>query len=407
MNTSTEHALSFSLSDVVEEGQSGPSWAVVRLDRLASNLRTIRSHVGSGRGVLLPVKADAYGHGAVAVSRFVQERKLVEWLGVATVAEGLELRKAGVELPILKMSPALHSELEVGLRAGVVLSVQSAAEADAVQAAVAALRQAGQQSYWDGPVPVQLKIDTGMRRVGVEFMHAGVLAAHVAVRCPDLRVQGVFTHFAVADDPEPGCVAFTEEQIARFGEAVPQIAEALGYFPELVHAANSGGVLAYPQSWGSMVRPGILAYGYYPDVQTVRSVPVEPVLQWRAPISVVKTVAAGETVSYGRTWTTPRETVIATVPVGYADGYRRGLSNVARACVSGRSVPVVGRVCMDQLLLDLGQGAVESMGTEVVLLGGAGDGCFGADDMAQALGTISYEVLTGIGRRVRRTYVGE
>lgn len=392
-----------SVTDSVVSSVPGPSRAIVRLARIADNLGAIRDHVGPGRAIMLPVKANAYGHGLVPVATYVTEHGLVDWLAVASVGEGVTLREAGVTAPILKLSPCPPGECATALAAGITVAIESVGEADEAQRAAAELRtRRGVDKA--RPARVHLKIDTGMRRVGVDSKRAGELAAHVAAHCPDLRVEGVFTHFAVSDSSAPEDVRFTLGQLERFRAAMAQVSEALGYRPDLVHAANSGGVLAHPDTWGNLVRPGIMAYGYYPDASTPRTVPIAPALEWRAPLVHVKKVRAGETVSYGRTWTAPRDTYIGTVPVGYADGYRRALSNSARVLQHGHEYPVVGRVCMDQFLVDLGADTQARPGDEVILLGSDGEAAYTADRMADQLGTISYEILTLIGERVRREH---
>lgn len=374
----------------------GPSFAVVRLDRLAANLRAIRAAVGVDRDIMMPVKADAYGHGAVAVSRYVERHGLAEWLAVATIGEASELRAAGITLPIFKLSPCLAPEFISAFRLGVTVPVGSVQEARAAQEAAT---QLGIRAR------VHLKIDSGMRRVGVDAAQVKEVATTIAEECPDLRVEGAYTHFAVSDTDTDEATSFTREQLRRFQVAVAEACEALGYLVECVHAANSGAVLAHPEAWGSLVRPGIMTYGYYPDPSTPRTIELAPVLEWRCPLTQVKRVSAGDTVSYGRTWTAESDTWVGTLPVGYADGYRRALSNRGTVLAGGAGHQVIGRVCMDQLMIDLGTQTRLQAGDEVVLLGADGEVRYDADDMAAVLDTIPYEVLTGIGRRVERRFV--
>lgn len=430
-------------SDSPDVGLAGPTRAIVHLDRIAANLRGIREKVGPDRGILMAVKADAYGHGAVEVSRYVEREKLADWFGVATVGEGVELRRAGITSPIFKLSPALPAEVAPALEARLTLAVASVAEADAVEAAAADLaagagnggpgdgrhgcRQGdgrgnegsrGDGDYRDGRrthrdrgvgrVAIHVAIDSGMGRIGLAPGDVEGFAEHVRDRCPHLRVQGAFTHFAVSDSADPEVIAFTEGQLTVLRQGVAALSENLGYMVEIVHAANSGGVLGHPGSWGNLVRPGIMTYGYYPDPSTPRTIELRPALEWRAPVTFVKRVKAGETVSYGRTWTASEDTWVATLPVGYADGYRRLLSNTGRVLAAGREFVVAGRVCMDQTMIDLGPAGVGGpalqVGDEVVLLGESEQARYTADEMAADLDTIPYEVLTLIGRRVRREY---
>ncbi|WP_226346192.1 alanine racemase [Agilicoccus flavus] len=375
----------------------------VRHDVLHDNLRAIRSRVGPDVAILLPVKADAYGHGAVEVAARAEAAGVVDRFGVATVAEGVALRRAGIRLPILKLSPAPARDVPDALRHDVTLTVASRAD---VAAVAEALEQAGGPGRRD-PIPVHLKVDTGMGRIGVPVADARdesgladvarVAAAVAAV--PGLLLDGVFTHLAASDTP--GQDAFTAGQLATFAAAVAAVEAVLDRRPAWIHAANSGGVLAHPDSWLTLVRPGIMSYGYYPDAATPRTVDVRPALEWRARVSFVKEVPATRTVGYGRTWAPERDTLVATLPVGYADGFDRHLSNRGRAEVAGRARPVVGRVCMDQLMLDLGPEGGAAVGDEAVLLGET----YTAADMAADLGTIPYEIVCAIGARVARVHL--
>lgn len=369
---------------------------VVDLDALRDNLRAIRARVGDERQVLLAVKADGYGHGAVPIARAAAGAGLVDWFGVATVPEALELRAAGIELPILKLSSARPgAELDAAVGAGIALTVTSVAGARALQESAARL---GTRAV------AHLKVDTGMRRIGVAPDQAAALALVLERECPDVDLQGLFTHLPVADTAAED--VFTRDQLARFAAVVDDVQAAIGRRIELVHAANSGGVLAHEQSWFDLVRPGIMVYGYYPDPSTPRTVPLRPLITWRSRLTQVKPVRAGESVGYGRTWVAPRDTVVGTVPVGYADGYNRLLSNRGRVLVGGRSCPVVGRVCMDQTMVDLGPDGPDAVGDEVVLIGRQGGEEISTDELAELLGTITYEITCRIDRRVPRVYLG-
>ncbi|MDR1388186.1 MAG: alanine racemase [Propionibacteriaceae bacterium] len=367
------------------------TYALVDLTALGRNLQAIRSQVGP-RLVLLPVKANAYGHGLAEVAQAAERNHWADWFGVATVSEAVALRQAGLTSPILKLSVAAPELLDQALAARTRLAIVDQAGAAAAQAAA---RRAGQVA------PVHLKVDSGMRRLGVEPAAAADLAAFVEAQ-PDLALEGVFTHFAVSDDPAQD--DFTAEQWGRFRTAVDAIQERLGRRVELVHAANSGAVLGHPETWGDMVRPGIMSYGYYPDQASPRTIAVEPVLSWISLTSFVKTVPAGQTVSYGRTWAPTADTRVATVPVGYGDGYSRRLSGRASVLVGGVHRPVAGRICMDQMMVDLGPDCDLGPGQPVVLIGRDGDQSISADDLGQATGTISYEVLCAIAQRVPRVY---
>lgn len=371
---------------------ASPSTFRVDLDAIHANLATARDLAG-GRAVLAAVKANAYGHGLVAVSRSIQERGSADWLGIAVTAEGEELRAAGVTLPVLKFTPTFADDLPAAIAAGLTLSVGTEA---AVDEAAAAARDAG------ATVDVHLKLDTGMRRVGAEPSAAVALAERIA-GSGSLRLGGVFTHLPISDVADGD--AFTRAQLETFDASVAAIEAAVGPV-EWVHAANSGAVLGHDLGRSTLVRPGIMVYGSYPDAGTEHTQPLRDVGTWTSRVSFVKRVSAGESVGYGRTWTAPRDTWVATVAIGYGDGYSRLLSSRGRMLIGGRSYPVIGRVCMDQTMLDLGPDRPDvQVGDEVVLMGASGDERIGVEELAGLMGTITYEVTCLIGARVPRTYV--
>ncbi len=366
-----------------------PTLAETSLINIRANLDAVRARVGP-RLVLAAVKADAYGHGAVAVGRMIQETGAADWLGVATIGEGVELREAGVTLPILKLSVARGgADVEAAVRQGIDLVVID--EASVVETADAAVR-AGRRAS------VHLKIDTGMRRIGCEPGDA-VRLARLVDASPVLGLAGLMSHLPISDSPSGD--EFTRSQIRLFADTVEAVEAERGRVP-LRHLANSGAVLGHPDAWFDLVRPGIMIYGSYPDSRASRTVELRPGLRWTTTVSFVKRVRAGETVSYGRTWTAPRDTWIATVPVGYGDGYSRLLSNRGRMLIDGRSYPIVGRVCMDQTMLDLGPETSVRTGAEVVLVGRSGEVEITVAEVAELLGTIPYEVTCLINRRVGR-----
>jgi alanine racemase len=367
--------------------------AVIHLDNIRANLLAIREAVGPDRKILIAVKANAYGHGAVAVSRLA-EAAGIDWLGVATVPEAIQLREAGIRLPILKLSPAFPEEMQAAVRAALTLAVCDRANAEALQAVCAAM---------DTETPVHMVIDTGMSRIGVQPAEAAEFAAFLAGHCPRLRVQGVFTHLPVSDAADP---AYTRAQVQRFRAAVAQAEARLGRPFELVHCSNSGAVLGHPDAWLDLVRPGIMIYGFYPDAGTPRSIPLLPGLSFHTRVSFLKRIKAGAQVGYGLTWTAGADTWIATLPVGYADGFNRLFSNRGRVLINGRSYPVVGRVCMDQCMVDLGPETTVQVGDRAVLIGRSGDLEITVDEWAKALGTITYEVTCQINSRVERVYQG-
>jgi alanine racemase len=365
----------------------------IHLGNIADNLRAIRKTVGAERALLWVVKADGYGHGAVPLARMAQEQNLVDWLGVATVPEAIELRAAGITLPILKLSPALPDEMAAAIAHDVILTVADRDNADALEGVC---RDTG------GQAKVHLKVDTGLSRTGIAPDLAGVLAGHVVRHCPRLELDGVFTHLSVADVPEQD--DFTGLQLSRFAAAVDAVCAAAGYRPRHVHAANSAAILAHEHTWMTMVRAGIIGYGAFPGPTAARTVPLAPGLSWLSRVSFVKTIPAGESVSYGRTWTASRPTRVGTVPIGYGDGLSRFLSNRGRFLVNGRSCPIIGRVCMDQTMIDLGPDGDVAVGDEVVVIGSSGDETITIEEMSETIGTVPYELFCYLTRRVEREY---
>jgi alanine racemase len=366
--------------------------ARIHLDNICANILGVREAIGPTRKLLVSVKANGYGHGAVEVARLA-ERCGVDWLSVATVPEGLQLRRAGIKLPILKLSPAFPEELEAALENDLTLTVASRQNMDELQAAC---RAANVQTA------IHLKLDTGMGRIGCTPEEAPALAAYLKNKCPNLRLEGLFTHFPASDESDP---TQTRIQTERFRLAVESVQSAIGQRVELVHASNSGGVLAHESAWFDLVRPGIMIYGYYPDPATPRSIVLRPGLSFLTRVFFLKKVRVGTPIGYGRTWSAPEDTWIATLPVGYADGFNRLFSNRGRVLIKGKSYPVVGRVCMDQIMVNLGPQTDVRVGDEVVLIGRSGDEEITTYEWAEKLATIPYEITCQINHRVERVYV--
>jgi alanine racemase len=362
------------------------------LDRFLGNFRTIQEKIGPKR-ICVPVKADAYGHGAAEIARLSVEAGAF-CLGVADVQEGAALRNREISSPILLFSQSLPSEIPEIIKNGLspLVSDSEFIEILAKTAAEAEIR-----------LPVHLKIDTGMGRMGCTPTSAPSLARQIASSTA-LEYAGTATHLAVSDSTAPEDRAYTEQQIARFREALEQIRRA-GVDPGIVHAANSGAVALHPDAWFDMVRPGIILYGY--NLTGTPSPKVEPVMELRTNVALIKRVKKGETVSYGRTWTSPNDTVIAVLPVGYADGLPRLASNKWQAVIGGRTYPLVGRICMDQCMADLGPDSVSPAGRDVQrwdeasIFGGPAPS---AAILAERIGTIPYEITCNINKRVPRVY---
>jgi len=366
-------------------------WVEARVD-----LSAIRHNVGVMRSISAPaavwavVKADGYGHGAVPSARAAVAGG-AEGLCVALAQEGVELRDAGIDAPILLLSEQPTSQLDAVVANRLIPTVYSIG---AVRAVADAVRRAGRSGY-----PVQVKVDTGMNRVGVTPQGAPALVAAVEASAPALRLAGIFTHLAVSDEPDN---PFTAQQIERFDAVLGSIPHR----PPVVHAANSGGALAHPATRYDLVRPGITIYGIEPG-QTLREhcVDLRPAMSLVSRVSFVKRVRAGERISYGLKHTFERDTTVATVPIGYADGVPRRLGNAkGLVLLDGRRRDIAGMVTMDQLMLDCGDDAVQ-VGDEVVLVGEQGGDRVRAEEWAEQLGTIGYEIVCGISKRVRRVYL--
>ncbi|HEX6235908.1 MAG TPA: alanine racemase [Acidimicrobiales bacterium] len=366
------------------------AWAEVDLGAVRRNVATLR-RVAHPAEVCAVVKADGYGHGAVAVGRAALEAGAA-WLAVAQVNELVALRSAGIDAPLLLLSEPRPDEVDTAVASGARLTVYSQATVSAI--AAAARRRGG------SPVAVHLKVDTGMRRVGVEPADAVATAKAVAALDP-LVLEGICTHLPVADEPGN---PFTDAQIDRFTAVLDEL-RAAGLGPQIVHAANSAGAIAHPRARFDMVRTGIAVYGIPPAPALAGRVDLFPALTLASEVSFVKRVRAGEGVSYGLRQRVERDTVVGTVPIGYADGVVRALPLAGQdVLVRGRRCPMVGVVTMDQLVIDLGPGSDVAPGEQVVLLGAQGGERITPDDWAERLGTISYEVVCAIGGRVERRY---
>jgi alanine racemase len=374
-----------------------PTWAEVDLDRIAGNVRALKAQAAAP-ALMATVKADGYGHGILESGRAALAGG-ADWLGVALVEEGRLLRDAGITAPILVYTEPPPASAGDMVETGLTPAVYTSAFVDALDAHA---RRRG-----EGPVDVHLKLDTGMRRVGVpqaDWEHAfRHLRDAEGVRC-----AGLWSHFAVADEPGHPFIA---HQAAEFRRGV-ELAASLGIEPDLRHLVNSAGTLHLHDHHWDMVRPGLAIYGLEPAPGLAEGVGLRPALSWRSRLVLVKELAAGEAVSYGLRWTAQTDTLIGTVPAGYADGVTRALTNVGQALVGGRRVPYAGTVCMDQFVVDLG-GAGAAAGDEICLIGeqlvpGSEEArvAVTADDWARWLGTINYEIVCGVGKRVPRVYVG-
>jgi alanine racemase len=367
-----------------------PAWIEVDLDAIAANVRTLVAEVAPA-GLLAVVKADAYGHGAVPVARAATGAGAA-WLGVALVEEALELRAAGIPAPLLVLSEPHPAAADACAANGIAVTICTRA---GVRAFGAAGRRAGR------PLAVHLKVDTGMHRQGCAPAELPDLVA-AALAEPGLTVDGLWSHFAVAD--EAAKTATTDVQLARFRDALAGAAAA-GLEPRWRHLANSAGATVREDARFDLVRTGIEIYGLAPSAELADQVRarLRPALALRAGVSALRTVEAGERVSYGHRWEAPRRTRVATLPVGYADGLRRGLSGRIRVRLGGHDLAQIGTVTMDQVMVDVGEVDVE-VGQVATLLGDPAKGEPGVAEWAAALDTIDYEITCGLSPRLPRVH---
>jgi alanine racemase len=361
-----------------------PTWVTVDLEAIRHNVRALKP---AGAALMAVIKANAYGHGDVEVANAAVDAG-AGWLGVALVEEGLRLRDAGVDARVLVLSEFPPGSEREALAARLTPTLYTRAGLERLAAAAAG-----------EPIAVHVKVDTGMHRVGV-WPPEDALPFVERVRASGLRLEGVFTHFARSEEDVPT----TKEQAERFLEVLDRLRGA-GHEPEFVHAANSGGTILHADTHFDVVRPGISIYGLQPGAGVGAAMRLRPALTWRSRVSMVKRLPAGERISYGHRYTVERDAWIATVPVGYADGYPRALGTRADALLGGRRRRVAGTVTMDQMMLDCGEDEVAE-GDEVVLIGSQARESVTADELAVHAGTIGYEIVTRIGERVPREYVG-
>jgi alanine racemase len=381
---------------VAVEGLTRPAWAEIDLDALRSNAARVKARLG-GAALCAVVKADAYGHGAVPAALALIEGG-ADGLAVAIVDEGVELRQAEITAPILLLSEPPQESMGAAIAAVLTPTLTTVGGVDA---AGEAAKRIG------GIIPVHVKVDTGMHRMGTDLDQL-VEVLEAIGRYEQLVVEGLWTHLSVADEDSAESRAFTELQLQRFDEAV-ELAARMGIRPPVLHVANSAGAIRLPEARRSMVRCGLVLYGELPTAvvaDAAGSLELSPVLTIKAAVTAVRTLAAGERPSYGRRRPLPADGRVATVPIGYADGYPRALfPGGQEVLIRGKRYPLAGTVTMDQIVVDVGGDEVEP-GDEVVLLGAQGDERITVVEWAERLGTIPYEVLCGIGPRVPRRSIG-
>ncbi len=360
----------------------------IDLGAVKHNLEAIKNRI-SNQALLLAVKADGYGHGAVQISRLAESNRLADMLGVSSPVEGAELREAGIKLPVLNLGLVLprKEEIDAIIKFDITQTVADFALAKMIsEAAVKAKATCN----------LHLKIDTGMGRIGCRPEDAFSIGRKIS-GLPGIVLEGIFTHFPVSDDPDS---EFTRKQIEDFTSIIDQFAKN-GLHLKYKHMANSAAILNYGDSVFNMARPGIMAYGYRPTKGCNSSVKLIPSMTFKSCVIFIKRVKKDTPLSYGLTYRTKSDTNIATLPVGYGDGYSRFLSSKGSVIIRGKKYPVAGRVCMDQILADLGNDEYP-LGEEVILFGKEN---ITVETIAELIGTIPYEVTCGISKRVQRVYL--
>ncbi|MDZ7263635.1 MAG: alanine racemase [candidate division KSB1 bacterium] len=367
-----------------------PTYAEIDLSAVAHNIRAIKQRVHPAQ-VMAVVKADAYGHGVVPVARTALANGAT-YLGVALVEEGIELRSQGFNEPILVFGGAFVEQLDDFFRHNLEITIYTREIARALSALA---------KKYEHPISVHVKVDTGMGRVGVDWTQAVDFIAALRT-LPGIVVKGLYTHFATSDERNKD---YAHLQLARFRQVIQQLDENNIYIP-LKHAANSGAILDLPETYLDMVRPGVMMYGYYPSPETSASIPIKPAMTLKSRVLFVKDVPANTSISYGRQYITQSPTRIATIPLGYADGYNRLLTNQSQVTIRGQRWPIVGRVCMDLIMADVGPNSQIQAGDEVIIFGRSEENAFSVSDICQLIGTIPYEVTCWVSRRVPRVYLG-
>jgi len=369
-----------------KHGTERATRAIIDLGAISHNVAAIRRKIGDQKGLMAVVKADGYGHGAVEVSRTAL-RSGADSLAVAIPEEAQQLREAGIEAPILVLGLIQPDEAWKVVNSRSDQTVSSIALLEALD------WEAGKAST---QVNVHVKVETGLGRIGLE-PHDAAAFLRRARTYRNLKVAGLFSHFSAADERDK---TFSRHQLQLFEEAMREIEHAGIELPQR-HMANSAATLDLPESYYDVVRPGLIIYGLYPSAEVSHSIDVKPAMTLKTRICYLKTVPPGTPISYGRTFVTRKQTRVATLPLGYGDGYRRALANKGEVLVRGRRVPVMGRICMDMCMIDVSDMPDVQAGDEAIVFGGG----LPAEEVAAKIGTINYEVVTTVGKRVPRVYL--
>ncbi len=366
--------------------------AIVDLDAIAYNIRNIRKRTAEGTGIIGIIKADAYGHGSVETAKVLLDNG-ADWLAVAVVDEGLNLRKNGIDAPILLLGYTPELRLDDVINNGFIQTVYSYDTAEKLSKAAVRLSKTA---------VIHIKIDTGMGRIGYRVNEESADEILKISKLPNIDVNGMFTHFSTADEADK---TYTLEQYNKFVKMNDMLEERGLHIP-VRHASNSAAIIDFDNMMFNMVRPGIILYGAYPsDDVKKENLSIMPAMSIKTHVSYVKDVNKGDSISYGRKYIAPEKRRIATIPVGYADGFIRAYSNGGKVLVRGQYAPIVGRICMDQFMVDVTDIDGVEVNDEVVLMGKQGDKEITADFIASVLDTINYEVFCTLSKRVPRQYI--
>ncbi len=375
---------------ITSSGGIRPTHVEVNLEHLCANLKAIKEKVFPAK-VMIVIKANAYGHGMDMVARHLAPH--ADYIGVAVLEEGILLREMDIKTPILVLGGIWEEQIPDFIKHDLTLTASSVERLQQIDRAAEIL---GKKAL------VHLKIDTGMERIGVHYYNAHTLQ-EAALGCKNVITEGIYSHVANSDADD---LSHAQIQLARFNEVLDFYPKHSLPVPPLRHMANSGAILQLcDEAKFDMVRPGIMLYGVYPSDEVKRTITVTPALSWSSKVVYFKVTQANHPVSYGSTWQSDENTRVITVPVGYGDGYFRAMSNKAQVIIRGVKIPQVGRICMDQMVVNLGPNGTGYNGDKVVLIGEQDDQRITAEDLARWAGTIPYEILTNINTRVPRIYI--
>jgi len=372
---------------VAKDRTMNRNWIEIDLEAISYNITRIKKKVGKGTKVLACIKADGYGHGAISVAKTIEKK--ADFFGVASIKEAIELRDAGIKRPILVLSTILPEEASAVVKNDLIATVCTIPLAKALSAEAKKRKKIAK---------IHIKVDTGMGRIGIPPIKAIEFIKKIRA-FPNLFPEGLFSHFPVADID----LCFTQKQIKIFKDLIAKLKERGIEFP-FCHFANSAAILNLPGSYFNLVRPGIILYGIYPSVKIKKTVKLKPALSLKSRVVLIKEIKKGDSVSYGRTYRAKKGTAIATLPIGYADGIDRRLSNKGTILLKGKRCPVIGTICMDQLMVDVTEVKNLKIGDEAVLIGKQGKEKVSVEEIAETINTVPHEIVSRLGKRLPRLY---